>query len=144
MKRFLIAPALGILCLLTLSGCREEVVATCEEHTLSPCTTDPAMVNIRVHNMSAYTLCNVEVGPGESTIFNHGIMEPHATTCYRATPTAYLNSYVHFMVGDSELVVQPIDHIIGDSMLDPGNFTLTITVNELKMYGGAAIAYARD
>jgi hypothetical protein len=67
MKKFWIAPALGLLCLLLVSGCREEAVATCEEHTLSPCTTDPAMVNIRVNNMSEYTLCNVEVGPGEST-----------------------------------------------------------------------------
>lgn len=117
---------IALLLLTTGPACRKDKLWNCDEHEAAPCDPAPGKINIRVKNVSKYNYCNVFIDPYNKAT-NYGVVREDDVTCYRSFDVAYRYAYVSLSVKGEEWVLTPIDYV-GETPLDPGNYTYSIDV----------------
>ena len=123
MKPYVFTPLLLVLLAsVLLSGCIEKRFQ-CEGKEADPCSADPALTNVRIHNVSKLDFCNV--------ILNNvaiGELERDQQSCYYSFDEIYRNSYVFLVAAGEEKVRQPIDNV-GETPLATGNYTFEMDLS---------------
>lgn len=83
-------------------------------------------VEIRIANNSSFAFERVDVVFPEGEV-RYGAVPPHGETRYRRVETAYPFAYIVVLIGDEELITQPIDYV-GETPLEPGRYTYALNV----------------
>jgi hypothetical protein len=98
-------------------------------------------VQIRVANESAVRFDRVVVTfPGQME--DYGAVNAGAMSGYRAVGEAYRYAHIEVMIGQRELVMQPIDYV-GESLLTSGRYTYVLDIAD-PASGNLELTLRRD